>query len=153
MAVALGPIPGKTVKYLILMLMVNAAVLGTVAISLSSSFAWAEVAGWGHSLQKKFKDAPGFYTFYILAVLAAAAIVLIPNAPLQVIIVGVQVLAGVILPSAIIFLQILLNDKALLGEKYVNKKWNNYINWVIIVVLFVLSFILAAQIMLPDVFK
>ena len=35
-----------------------------------------------------------------------------------------QVLAGVMLPSAIIFLQLLLNDKELLGE-YANKPWNN----------------------------
>ncbi|HEK19428.1 MULTISPECIES: Nramp family divalent metal transporter [unclassified Mucilaginibacter] len=153
MAVVLGPILGHTAKYLILMLMVNAAVLGTVAISLSSAYAWSEVAGWKHSLQTKFKEAPGFYLFYAAAVLLAAGIVLIPQAPLQVIIVGVQVLAGVILPSAIIFLQILLNDKVLLGDRFVNKPWNNAINWVIIAVLFVLSFVLAAQIMLPNVFK
>lgn len=153
MAEALIPILGKTGKYLLLMLMVNAAVLGTIAISLSSAFAYSEVAGWNHSLQRKFKDAPGFYTVYILAVLAAAAIVLIPNAPLQLIIVGVQVLAGIMLPSAIIFLQILLNDKELLGNTFVNKNWNNWVNWIVIIILFALSFILAAQIMLPEVFK
>lgn len=127
--------------------------LGTIAISLSSAYAYAEVAGWKHSLQTKFRDAPVFYVFYALAVLAAAAIVLIPNAPLQIIIIGVQVLAGLMLPSAIIFLQILLNDKALLGDKYINKKWNNYINWAIIIILFILSFVLAVQILLPNVFK
>ena len=57
------------------------------------------------------------------------------------------------LPSAIIFLQLLLNDKELLGDKYINKKWNNIINWTVIVVLFILSFTLAAQIMLPNIFK
>ena len=153
MAVVLSPILGNTTKYLILMLMVNAAILGTVAISLSSAFAYSEVAGWKHGLQTKFKDAKGFYYVYAIAVLLAASIVLIPNAPLQVIIVGVQVLAGIILPSAIIFLQILLNDKVLLGNQFVNKPWNNAINWVIIVVLFILSFILALQIMLPKVFN
>jgi Mn2+/Fe2+ NRAMP family transporter len=153
LAVAVRPILGTFAKNAILMLAVNASILGTVAIALSSSFAYAEVAGWGHSLQKKVKDAPGFYIFYVLAVLAAGAIVLIPNAPLQVIIIGVQVLAGVVLPVAIIFLQILLNDKELLGERFANTKWNNYINWTIIIVLFILSFILAAQILLPNIFK
>jgi Mn2+/Fe2+ NRAMP family transporter len=153
MAEVLMPILGQTGKYLILMLMVNAAVLGTIAISLSSAFAYSEVAGWDHSLQRKFKDAPGFYLFYTLAVILAAAIVLIPRAPLQLIIVSVQVLAGLMLPSAIIFLQILLNDKELLGDRFVNKSWNNWINWVIIIILFILSFILAAQIMLPELFN
>lgn len=153
MAEILAPFFGSFMKNGILLLMVNAAILGTTAISLSSAWAYSEVVGWEHSLRKKFKDAPGFYLVYILAVILAAVIVLIPKAPLQLIIVGVQVLAGLMLPSAIIFLQILLNDKLLLGEKFANKKWNNYINWVIIVILFILSGILALQVMLPQIFS
>ena len=152
MAGLLGPRLGPMAKSAVLMLMVNAAALGTTAISLSSAWAWAEVKGWDHSLQLKFKEAPGFYVTYILAVFAAAAIVLIPRAPLQLIIVGVQVLAGLVLPSAIVFLQILLNDKELLGEQWVNKRWNNIVNWSIIAVLFILSGILAAQVLLPGLF-
>lgn len=150
MAVALGPILGDFVKYGVLLMMVNAAVLGATAISLASAWAYSEVVGWKHSLQKKVKEAPGFYGVYIGAVIVAAAIVLIPQAPLQLIIIGVQVLAGLMLPSAIIFLQLLLNDKELLGEKLANKTWNNVINWTIIFVLFALSAILAIQVLLPN---
>jgi Mn2+/Fe2+ NRAMP family transporter len=64
----------------------------------------------------------------------------------------VQVFAGLILPSAIIFLQLLLNDRELLGDRWVNRPWNNYINWTIIVVLFALSLLLAAQVILPNFF-
>lgn len=151
MAELLGPTFGYYFKNAILLLMVNAAILGTTAISLSSAWAYAEVAGWSHSLHRKIKDAPGFYCVYIGAIGLAAAIVLIPEAPLQLIIVGVQVLAGLMLPSAIIFLQLLLNDKELLGEKYSNKRWNNVINWIIITVLFILSGILAIQVLLPGI--
>ena len=87
-----------------------------------------------------------------MAVGGAAAIVLIPNAPLQLIIVSVQVLAGLILPSAIIFLQLLLNDRALLGARYVNRPWNNWVNWAAIVILIILSLLLAAQVALPQLF-
>jgi Mn2+/Fe2+ NRAMP family transporter len=62
------------------------------------------------------------------------------------------VLAGLILPSAIIFLQLLLNDHDVLGPEWVNKPWNNIVNWSIIVVLFALSLLLAAQVMLPQLF-
>jgi Mn2+/Fe2+ NRAMP family transporter len=152
MATALGPRLGPMIRNAVLMLMVNASALGTTAVSLSSAWAWAEVQGWDHSLQLKFKQAPGFYLTYVLAVLLAAAIVLIPRAPLQLIILGVQVLAGVMLPSAIVFLQILLNDKELLGERFVNRPWNNQVNWVIIAVLFALSAVLAAQVLVPGLF-
>ena len=151
MAADLGTVAGPLVKNIILLMMVNAAVLGTTAISLSSAWAYGEVRGWPHSLQLPFRKARGFYAVYLLSVAAAAAIVLIPRAPLQLIILGVQVLAGVMLPSAIIFLQLLLNDKELLGD-YANKPWNNAINWTIIVVLFALSLVLAAQVAAPGLF-
>jgi Mn2+/Fe2+ NRAMP family transporter len=151
MAVDLAGIAGPVVKNIILLMMINAAVLGTTAISLSSAWAYGEVRKWPHSLQLPPGQALGFYSVYLLSVAAAAAIVLIPRAPLQLIILGVQVLAGVMLPSAIIFLQLLLNDKELLGE-YANKRWNNVINWTIIVVLFALSLVLAAQVAAPQLF-
>ena len=56
------------------------------------------------------------------------------------------------LPSAIIFLQLLLNDKEVLGQQYVNKRWNNWVNWMIIAILFLLSLILAAQVVAPKLF-
>ena len=152
MAKVLGPVVGNFVKYGVLLLMVNAAVLGTMAISLASAWAYSEVRGWEHSLRKKVREAPGFYGVYIGAVVLAATIVLIPKAPLQLIILGVQVLAGLMLPSAIIFLQLLLNDKELLGNEFANKPWNNWINWIVIILLFILSAILAVQVMLPNLF-
>jgi len=60
--------------------------------------------------------------------------------------------AGLILPSAIIFLQLLLNDRELLGDQWVNRPWNNYVNWTIIIVLFALSLLLAAQVIVPNFF-
>ena len=153
LALVLAPIAGHFVRNGILLLMVNAAVLGTTAISLASAWAYGEVKGWEHSLHKKLWEAPGFYSTYIACVGAAAAIVLIPHVPLQLVIISVQVFAGLILPSAIIFLQLLLNDHELLGEQWVNRPWNNYINWTIIAVLFALSLLLAAQVMLPQLFS
>jgi Mn2+/Fe2+ NRAMP family transporter len=152
-AVALGPIAGNFVRNGVLLLMVNAAVLGTTAISLASAWAYGEVKGWEHSLHKKLWEAPGFYATYMACIGTAAAIVLIPHVPLQLVIISVQVFAGLILPSAIIFLQLLLIDRELLGDRWVNRPWNNVINWTIIVVLFALSLLLAAQVMLPSLFK
>lgn len=151
MAKDIGTFAGPAMRTLILMMMINAAVLGTTAISLSSAWAYGEVRGWPHSLELPFSRAKGFYVVYTLCVAAAAGLVLIPRAPLQLIILGVQVLAGVMLPSAIIFLQLLLNDKELLGS-YANKPWNNWVNWTIIIVLFALSLVLAAQVAAPNLF-
>jgi Mn2+/Fe2+ NRAMP family transporter len=152
MAADLGKSLGPWFRTGILLLMINAAALGTTAISLSSAWAYGEVKGWQHSLQKSVKEAPGFYGVYMLCVAAAAGLVLIPRAPLQLIILSVQVLAGIMLPSAIIFLQLLLNDRELLGERFANKPWNNVVNWTIIIVLFALSLLLAMQVVAPKLF-
>ncbi|MGD0498413.1 MAG: Nramp family divalent metal transporter [Bryobacteraceae bacterium] len=152
MAVQLGGVLGPFMKNAILLLMINAAVLGTTAISLSSAWAYGEVRGWPHNLQKPVREAPAFYAVYALCVSAAAGIVLIPQAPLQLIILSVQVLAGLMLPSAIVFLQLLLNDKEVLGERFANKRWNNFVNWTIVILLFVLSLLLAAQVAVPRLF-
>ena len=152
LAVHLVPFAGPVFKNFILLMMCNAAVLGATAISLASAWAYSEVQGWTNSLQMSFRQAPGFYIVYTLCCVAAGGLVLIPGAPLQLIIIGVQVLAGVILPVAIIFLQLLLNDRELLGDEFVNKPWNNFINWTIIIVLFILSLILAAQQLAPNLF-
>jgi Mn2+/Fe2+ NRAMP family transporter len=47
---------------------------------------------------------------------------------------------------------LLLNDRELLGEQFVNKPWNNVVNWIIIVVLFIMSLVLAAQVLAPSLF-
>ena len=153
MAIALIPSIGKTGSIIILLVMCNAAVLGATAISLSSAWAWGEVMGWKNTLQAKITDAPQFYAAYAIGVIAAVGVVLIPGVPLQTIIIGVQVLAGVMLPSALIFLQLLLNDRAMLGPAFSNRPWNNWVNWTVIALFFVLSLILAIQVILPDMFS
>jgi Mn2+/Fe2+ NRAMP family transporter len=149
MATALQPLIGPAGRIAVLLLMLNAAVLGATAISLSSAWAWGEVMGWKNTLQARLSEAPGFYSAYAVCTAAAAGLTLIPGAPLQQIILWVQVLAGIMLPVAIVFLQLLLNDHEMLGARFVNRPWNNAVNWIVIALLFGLSFVLAARALLP----
>lgn len=151
MATFLGAHVGAWMRPAILLLMINAALLGSVTISLSSSWTYGEMRGWSHSLNVPFRDAPGFYLSYAAAIGLAAGLVLIPGAPLQLIILGVQVLAGLMLPIAIVFLQLLLNDRDVLGE-HVNRPWQNAVNWTIVTILVALSFLLVAQVVAPGLF-
>jgi Mn2+/Fe2+ NRAMP family transporter len=149
MAEALLPTIGHVGRTLILLMMVNAALLGATAISLSSAWACGEVMGWRITLQSRISEAPAFYAIYAASVALAAGLVLIPGAPLQSIIIGVQVLSGVMLPSSLVFLQLLLNDRAMLGPRFANRPWNNRVNWTVIALLFALSLVLAIQVLLP----
>ena len=72
-------------------------------------------------------EAKGFYAVYFLLIAVAAALVLTPGAPLGLLTNAVQTLAGVLLPSATVFLLLLCNDRAVLGP-WVNSRWLNYVH-------------------------
>jgi Mn2+/Fe2+ NRAMP family transporter len=149
MASALEPLIGRFGRLALLLLILNSAVLGATAISLSSAWAWGEVMGWKNTLQARLTEAPGFYSAYAVCTAAAAGLTLIPGAPLQEIILWVQVLAGIMLPAAVVLLQLLLNDREMLGARFVNRRWNNVVNWSVIALLFGLSFVLAVRALMP----
>jgi hypothetical protein len=76
--------------------------------------------------------------------------VLIPGAPLGLITTGVQALAGLLLPSATVFLLLLCNDRQVLGP-WVNRIWLNVVASIIVGVLLLLSGILMATTVFPDI--
>lgn len=140
-----GPVAGN----LFAILLLNASLIGAAAVTLSTSYAFGDVFGKNHSLHRKFKDAVGFYIAYALVILIAAAIVVIPHAPLGLITTGVQALAGILLPSATVFLLMLCNDPHVLGP-WVNKPWLNMVSGAIVGVLVMLSLILAITTFFPS---
>ena len=77
--------------------LLDAAIIGAFAVSLSSAYAIGDVLGMNHSLHRGFKHAKGFYAIYAALICGAATIVLIPGSPLGLLTEGVQVLAGVLL--------------------------------------------------------
>jgi NRAMP (natural resistance-associated macrophage protein)-like metal ion transporter len=130
-------------------MLLNASLIGAAAVTLSTSYAFGDVCGIKHSLHRTWKDARGFYAIYSALVLCAAGIVLIPHAPLGLMTTAVQALAGVLLPSATVFLLLLCNDRAVLGP-WVNKSWVNALASIIVGVLVILSLILAAATLFPS---
>jgi hypothetical protein len=91
-----------------------------------------------HSLHRSFREAKTFYATYAAMIVVAAGIVLIPGAPLGLLTTAVQALAGVLLPSASVFLLLLCNDPEVLGP-WMNHRWLNVLAGVIISVLLILS--------------
>ena len=130
--------------------LVDAAILGAAAVGLATAYAFGDVLAVRHSLHRKPTDAWGFYLIYGGLIVFSAVLVLLPDAPLGLITEGVQVLAGVLLPSATVFLLLLCNDKAVLGP-WVNGRWQNLITGVIVAVLVMLSIILTADVMFPAI--
>lgn len=141
----LGSIAGAFFAVVLL----NASLIGAGAVTLSTSYAFGDVFRTKSSLHRSFRDAKLFYGLFSGLVAGAAAIVLIPGAPLGVITEAVQALAGVLLPSASVFLLLLCNDRDVLGP-WRNRAWLNVVASIIVAVLVLLSLILMATTVFPN---
>ena len=124
-------------------ILLNASIIGAASVTLATSYAFGDVFGAHHSLHRSWKDAKFFYGAFTGMVVLAAGIVIIPGAPLGVITTGVQALAGVLLPSATVFLLLLCNDKEVLGP-WVNRPWLNVLASLIVAILLLMSLVLMA---------
>jgi len=129
--------------------LIDASVIGAMAVSVSTAYALGDVLSLRHSLHRKPTEAKAFYAVYAGLVLVAAALVLTPGTPLGLLTNAVQTLAGVLLPSATVFLLLLCNDPAVLGP-WVNGRWVNLFTAVIVGVLVLLSVILTASVLYPQ---
>ena len=141
-----GRLPGV----LFALALIDACIIGACAVSLSTAYAIGDVFAVRHSLHRKPGDAKLFYAVYSGLIALAVALVLTPGTPLGLLTNLVQSLAGVLLPSATVFLLLLCNDKAVLGP-WVNSKRLNVFTAGVIAVLVMLSVILTASVLFPTI--
>jgi Mn2+/Fe2+ NRAMP family transporter len=149
-ATGLDHVLGPTAAAFFAIVLLNASLIGAGALTLSTSYAFGDVFGIKSSLHRGFRDAKLFYGIFAALIAGAAAIVLIPGAPLGVITLAVQALAGVLLPSATVFLVLLCNDLEVLGP-WRNPGWLNVIASTIVATLILLSLILMATTIFPTI--
>jgi len=150
LARGIGAYAGHVAGALFAVALLDASVIGAFAVSLSSAYAIGDVLGMKHSLHRGVGQAKGFYALYAALICGAAVIVLLPGSPLGLITEGVQVLAGVLLPAATVFLLMLCNDRAVLGP-WVNTLKTNAFTGAVIAVLITLSIVLTASVMFPAI--
>ncbi|CAL8977851.1 Divalent metal cation transporter MntH [Propionicimonas sp. T2.31MG-18] len=141
---------GQWAGILFAIALIDASIIGAAAVGLSTSYALGDVLGLHHSLHRRPSEAKGFYAVFAGLLLLSAVIVVIPGSPLGLLTEGVQTLAGVLLPSATVFLLLLCNDKAVLGP-WVNGRAKNILSAVTIAVLVMLSTILTASVLFPGI--
>ncbi len=148
-ALSLKAHAGSLVGGLFAIVLLDASLIGASAVTLSTTYALGDVFKVRHSLHWSPRRAPAFYIFYAALLAVAAGVVLIPNAPLGLITQGVQALAGVLLPSATVFLVLLCNDRAVLGP-WVNSTIQNVLAGAIVWVLVLLSLALTLSTLFPN---
>lgn len=137
-ALALGPLAGKWAQWLFALGLLNASLFSASILPLATSYYVCEAFGFEAGVNRSWKEAPVFYWLYTLLIVIGAAVILIPNMPLILVMFWSQVVNGVLLPFVLIFMLILINNKDLMGA-YVNNWTFNIISWVTVGIMIVLT--------------
>jgi Mn2+/Fe2+ NRAMP family transporter len=149
-AIGLERHSGRVPAVLFALALLDACIIGAAAVSLSTAYAIGDVLDLRHSLHRKPTEAKAFYGVYCGLIALAAALVMTPGTPLGLLTNAVQTLAGVLLPSATVFLLLLCNDGAVLGP-WVNTRGLNLFTGAVIALLVMLSIILTASVLYPGI--
>lgn len=137
-AIALKPLAGDYASLIFAISLANASLLGAIIVPLTTAYYICEAMGWESGINKTFKEAPQFMWIYTLTIFISSSLILIPGMPLVFLMVLSSVINCLLLPSVLIYLLLLVNNRNLMGE-YINPKGYNYISWGTIVVIICLS--------------
>ena len=115
-AVALAPLAGQLASTLFAVGLVGAGLLAAAILPLSTSYSVAESFGKEGRIDGNLRTDPIFFSTYITMTALAAAIVLIPGAPLVPILFLTQAVNAVMLLPFLAMITYLTRDGALMGQ-------------------------------------
>jgi Mn2+/Fe2+ NRAMP family transporter len=150
-AQALRPLIGRFGAALFALGIVEAGMVASVTISISSAYAFGEVARRPHSLNLPMAEGRVFYSVLFLCAVTAGAIVLIPGLPLIYVVLLVNVVAVLAMPPALVFLFMLANDREVMGD-LVSPTWANILTTGVVVFLALAGILFGISVIAPSIF-
>ncbi|MHB1987633.1 MAG: NRAMP family divalent metal transporter [Acidimicrobiales bacterium] len=114
-ALALRPVAGHAAEILFGLGLLGASALAGAVVPLSTSYALAEAIGVERSVSRRFREAPLFLGLFTAQVVIGAVVALVPVNLISLLI-GTQVLQGILTPITLVFILTLANRRSLLGS-------------------------------------
>ncbi|HET7440761.1 MAG TPA: NRAMP family divalent metal transporter [Terriglobales bacterium] len=149
-AQALQPFVGRWGSALFALGIFEAGMVAAITISISSAYAFGEVARRPHSLNLPFRQGKSFYLVLLLEAAVAAALVLTPGIPLVYVVLVVNVIAVLAMPPALLFLYMLVNDREIMGD-LVSPLWANVLALGVVLVLIGAGILFGISVIAPGV--
>ena len=131
-AKALEPVVGHAATALFAVGLLGATLLAAAVLPLATAYSVSEALGAPKGVDLDFRRAPLFFGLYSVLLVLGMTVALIPGLPLMKLLVGVQVLNGVLLPIILVFVMLLANDQRLMGNLR-NSRWLNFLGWATVV--------------------
>jgi Mn2+/Fe2+ NRAMP family transporter len=116
----------------------NAGLFTATVLPLSTSYVICEALGFEAAVDRKFSEAPVFFTLFGIGLIVGAAIVLIPGIPYLQFTIYAQVIQGIFLPPELVLMLLIINKRSVMGS-YVNSPLANAIAWATVVIIGALS--------------
>lgn len=134
-ALALQPLAGEHAEQLFAVGLLGASLLAAAVLPLSTAFVVCEAFGAERSVQRRFSEAPLFFTLFLgILVVGAGAVLFIAEGSLTTVALQTQTLDGILLPVLLVCILVLANDRRLLG-RHRNKLAHNAVAGLLTVVL------------------
>ena len=128
-AKALEPVAGSSAMILFAIGLLGASLLAGGVLPLATSYAISEAFGIPKGVNLDFRRGRVFFGLFTAFIVIGAAAALVPGVPIFPLLVGIQVLNGVLLPIILVFILLLINDERLMsGLK--NSRTTNILGWV-----------------------
>jgi NRAMP (natural resistance-associated macrophage protein)-like metal ion transporter len=128
-AKALRPAAGNYCAGLFAFGLMSASLFGAAILPISTATSICEAMGWERGVNRKFTEAPQYYSLYTVVIFAGAAVALAAsNKMLVPIMLFSQVINGVLLPVIIFFMLKITSDKTIMGA-HVNSRGFNIVAW------------------------
>jgi Mn2+/Fe2+ NRAMP family transporter len=140
-AIALKPLAGGLASFVFAFGLFIASIFSAAILPLATAFYVCEGFGFEAGINKKFSEAPQFYTLFSSILLISVIIILIPEAPLITITIWTQVLNAILLPVVLACMISIVNNKKIMGS-YTNNGFQNMVGLTTTIILIALSAIL-----------
>jgi Mn2+/Fe2+ NRAMP family transporter len=127
-AKALEPVAGSSAMVLFAVGLLGASLLAGGVLPLATSYAISEAFGIPKGVNLDYRRGKVFFGLFTAFIVLGAAAALIPGVPIFPLLVGIQVLNGVLLPIILVFILVLVNDEKLTGSLK-NSKTTNVLGW------------------------
>jgi NRAMP (natural resistance-associated macrophage protein)-like metal ion transporter len=138
-ALALRSLAGPYASILFAVGLLNASVFSAAILPLSTAYVFCEAFGWESGVSRRIGEAPAFFGIFTAIIVIGAGIILLPVRSLVQMMILSQTLNGILLPLILVVMLILVNNRGLMGEKFVNGKFLNTVSITVIVLLTALT--------------
>ena len=123
-AKALAPFAGRYAEVLFAVGLLGASLLAAAILPVTAAYVIAETFGFEKGIKHRPREAPVFVGVITALIAIGTIVAIIPGIPVFTLLVGVQVVNGVLLPITLFFVWRLASNRNLMGE-YANGRTFN----------------------------